>query len=310
VSIASEPLESGISGVQDEPPSQDLLEVVERRMSELSSHPDERVRVAVEELLTAVDMVHRGGLTHLVDGIRSLAGDAFLNRLTEHATVRLLLMSYGLVQVDRSLQAQEALDPVREHLHQHGVEVDLLEVVGGVVYVRLHGIDDDAISEAAVRRDLEIALRHDFLGFQQLEIGERPGMQSGALVQIGAPRERRRPRFVRACSLGTLATDRLTRVVAEDEVILLIRLPSEPTADDGVRAIRNQCGDSPLPLENATLEGSTLVCPWHGCRYDLRTGRRLDPAAEPSLFLLPLRIEGDDVMVAVGTEPIPRDDRA
>ena len=44
---------------------------------------------------------------------------------------------------------------------------------------------------------------------------------------------------------------------------------------DEVFAYRNGCGRSVLPLHLGTLIGGEIACPWHGCRYDVRTGRRV-----------------------------------
>src|SRR5262245_14781185 len=116
----------------------DLLEDVERAIAALETHADPHVRAAVHALLTGIDAVHRAGLTHLAQAIHGMAGEAFLNRLVADPAIRLLLMSYNLVAVDRRMQAEEAIDGVRGHLHDHGIDVEILEVVGGVVYVRLH----------------------------------------------------------------------------------------------------------------------------------------------------------------------------
>jgi nitrite reductase/ring-hydroxylating ferredoxin subunit len=48
------------------------------------------------------------------------------------------------------------------------------------------------------------------------------------------------------------------------------------TVGDDVFAYRNACGRSILPLHLGRLVDATIHCPWHGCRYDARTGRRLD----------------------------------
>ena len=121
--------------------SHDILEEVQRLIAELESHPDQAVRTAVTTLLQGIDTVHRTALTHLVGAIQGMAGEAFVNRLTADPAIRLLLMSYDLIAVDRRLHAEEALDSVRGHLHDRGIDVELAEVVGGAVYVRLHGIE-------------------------------------------------------------------------------------------------------------------------------------------------------------------------
>jgi nitrite reductase/ring-hydroxylating ferredoxin subunit len=50
---------------------------------------------------------------------------------------------------------------------------------------------------------------------------------------------------------------------------------------DEVVAFRNACGRSVLPLHLGTLEGGEIRCPWHGCRFDARSGRRLDSDGPP-----------------------------
>lgn len=279
----------------------DLLEVVERRIRELTSHPDPAVRDGVEELMAAFDMVHRTGLTNLVGGIQSMAGEAFLNRLTADVAVRLLLMSYGLIHVDRKIQADEALDTVRGHLSAHGISVDLLDVVGGVVYVRLGGVEASGASESDVRRDVEAALRRELLGFQELEVGPRSAGE-GPLVQLGRS-PGRVPTYADAGPLDRLNPGQAVAATVEGVPILLVRLAEGGAPGDDLRAFRNQCGESPLPLDLGTVDGAVLRCPWHGCEYDLRTGKRVDVSDAPPLSMLPVRADGSTVQVALGTRP-------
>jgi len=56
----------------------------------------------------------------------------------------------------------------------------------------------------------------------------------------------------------------------EGERILLVRLA------DGVRAYVDQCPGSPLTLNAGSVRDGLLLCPWHDCRFDLATGRRVD----------------------------------
>ncbi len=273
----------------------DLLEEVQRLIDGLESHPDPAVRADVAALLQGIDAVHRTALTHLVNAIRGMAGDAFVNRLAGDPAIRLLLMSYELVAVDRRLVAEEALDAVRGHLHDHGIDIELVDVVGGAVYVRLHGLRDKGTAEA-VRRDVEEALKAGLLGFQELVIGDR--VASGpTLLQVGGLRSAQRPVYRRACGLSDVSPGRMVAVDVEGQPILVANVEGQ------IHAVVNRCGDSPLPLQFGTLEGVELRCSWHGCRYDVRTGKRLDGEAG-HLVVVPVALEDDEVRVAVGVEPV------
>jgi nitrite reductase/ring-hydroxylating ferredoxin subunit len=274
----------------------DVLEDVQRLITELEAHPDPAVRAAVADLLQGIDAVHRTALTHLVGAIQATAGEAFLNRLTADPAIRLLLMSYDLIAVDRRLHAEESLDSVRGHLHDHGIHVELAEVVGGAVYVKLHGVERSGVALAAVRHDLEEALRTGLVGFQELVIGDRVTTPSGSLLQVGGLRSPRPPVHHRLCAVTDVPPGMARAIAVDGQAILLANVDGE------FLAVSNQCGDSPLPLQFSTLQGAELRCSWHGCRYDLRTGRRLDGPERLTVF--PVAVEGGDVRVALGTEPV------
>lgn len=277
--------------------SADVLQAVDEAIAALESHPDEAVRNAAQTLLAGIDAVHRHGLTHLVQGIHGMAGEAFLNRLTSDPAIRLLLMSYNLIAVDRRLQAEEALDAVRGHLHDHGIDVEILEVIGGVVTVRLHeggqiGVTQ-GLSAGAVRRDLEAALLEHFVGFQELVVGERPGMAGTVhTVSVDALRRASRPVYYDALASADLPESGIRGVEVNGVPVLLARV------DGDVYAVRNRCGESPLPLEFSVVDGSELRCSWHGCRYDVRSGRRVDGEAG-SLQVFPVSVDQDRVRVAL-----------
>ena len=272
----------------------DLLEEVQRLIDTLESHPDPAVRDAVSALLQGVDAVHRTALTHLVNAIRGMAGDAFVNRLAADPAIRLLLMSYELLAVDRRVLAEEALDAVRGHLHDHGIDVELVGVVGGAVYVRLHGLRAGGPDLEAVRHDVEEALRTGLIGFQELVLGDRAAA-GPVLLQVGL-RPAQRPVYRRACGTADVTPGRMTAVELEGQPILITNVEGE------IHAVTNRCGDTPLPLQFGTLDGAELRCSWHGCRYDIRTGRRLD-GGTGHLAVLPVAVEDDEIRVAVGVEP-------
>jgi len=274
----------------------DILEDVQRLMAELEAHPDPAVRAAVTSLLQGIDAVHRTALTHLVGAIQGMAGEAFLNRLTGDPAIRLLLMSYDLIAVDRRLHAEESLDSVRGHLHERGIDVELTEVVGGAVYVKLHGLERSGVSGEAVRHDLEEALRAGLIGFQELVIGDRATTRSSPLLQVGGLRRPQQPVYHRLCAVTDVPPGTTKAIDIDGHAILLAHVGGE------FFAVSNQCGDSPLPLQFSSLQGAELRCSWHGCRYDLRSGRRFD--GPERLIVFPVAVEHGDVRLALGTEPV------
>lgn len=274
----------------------DLLEDVQRLMAELEAHPDPAVRTALASLLQGIDTVHRTALTHLVGAIQAMAGEPFLNRLTADPAIRLLLMSYDLIAVDRRLHAEESLDRVRGHLHDHGIDVELTEVVGGAVYVKLHGLDRSDASVDGVRHDLEEALRAGLTGFQELVIGDRVATRSSPLLQVGGLRRPQQPVYRRLCAIADAPPGTMKAIDVDGHSVLLANVDGE------FLAVSNQCGDSPLPLQFSSLQGAELRCSWHGCRYDLRSGRRLDGPERLTVF--PVAVDSGDVRLALGTEPV------
>jgi nitrite reductase/ring-hydroxylating ferredoxin subunit len=273
----------------------DVLDEVQRLIAALESHADPAVRADVTALLQGIDAIHRTALTHLVNAIRGMAGDAFINRLTADPAIRLLLMSYDLIAVDRRLLAEEALDAVRGHLHDHGVDLELTDVVGGAVHVRVHGAERGAVPIEALRHDVEEALAAGLVGFQELVFGAR-APASSPLMQVQGLRRAQRPVHRRVCALADVPAGAMIPVDVDGQAILVANVQGE------LHAVANRCGDSPLPLQFGTLDAATLRCSWHGCRYDVRTGHRVDGGAE-RLAVFPVTVEGDEVRVVVAVEP-------
>lgn len=306
-------------GPSDTAVERDVLDEVQRAIEVLEAHPDPAVRGAARTALQGIDAVHRAGLTHLVQAIRAIAGDAFLHRLIADPAIRLLLMSYGLIAVDRRIQAEEAVDAVRGHLHTHGVDIEILDVVGGVVHVRLHaarnrpGVEAGDFARARAgapgteplleraRRDVEAALAAGLVGFQELVIRERePARTPVPIVPLDRLRRAHRPVYRDALAVEELPPGTMRAVEIDGVPVVLASAGGE------VFGLRNRCGDSPLPLEFGSLEGFELRCPWHGCRYDLRTGRRTD-GVPGQTQVFPVSLVDGRIRIAVGAEPAAGD---
>jgi len=276
---------------------EDILDEISRIIGALESHSDPVVRENVSALLEGIDTVHRTALSHLFGVIQGMGGDAFINKLTADPAIRLLFMSYDLLAVDRRLTAEEALDAVRGHLHAHGVDVELLDVAGSEVFVRLHGIEESGLDVDAVSHDIEEALKAALIGFHALVIGDRGKTKPGELIQLGGRRVPQRPVYKSAFPAGELAAGEIRPVELGEESVLIVNLEEE------FYAVANHCGESPLPLTYSRLDGATLICSWHGCRYDVRTGARVDEPDFDRLRVYPVKVSDGEIQIAVGVEP-------
>jgi len=84
--------------------------------------------------------------------------------------------------------------------------------------------------------------------------------------------------FVPVLAVAELAENQLRRVHANGMPILLLR------QGERIYALAETCAHLGGPLAEGTLDGTSVVCPWHGSRYALEDGRVLDG---PSAYAQP-----------------------
>ena len=273
---------------------QHLLEWLGTGLERMEEIQDEKTREEVFAFLEGIDVLHRQGLGRILDLIASLGGQQAVKRIAQDPIVRTLLEMYDLPEADERTQVERVLEDVYPYFQSHGGKLDLLGVENGRVRVRLSGSCEGCPETATtLQRVVEEALREGFPGFREL-VAEEPPPKN--IVQIGR-RPLRRPRWVAAGRLEDLEPGALQPWRLEDVSLLLIRLDGE------VYAYRDGCPPgSALTLHLGRVEGRTLVCPWHGCRYDLRTGKREDD--EGKLSVLPVAVRDGEVKVALGVEEV------
>ncbi|HXQ23733.1 MAG TPA: Rieske 2Fe-2S domain-containing protein [Candidatus Acidoferrales bacterium] len=68
--------------------------------------------------------------------------------------------------------------------------------------------------------------------------------------------------------------------------------------DGAFYAIDNTCKHQGGPLGEGELEGTTVICPWHGWTYDVTTGVSPDDP-DCAVGRYEVKVEGDSVLVAV-----------
>jgi Fe-S cluster biogenesis protein NfuA/nitrite reductase/ring-hydroxylating ferredoxin subunit len=252
---------------------------------------------AVAELDTLVKTLEREGderallLLQLVDAIHRPALELIARGESEHPIARALLAMYDLAPVDDGVLVEEALDEVRPYIHSHGGEVELLEVDDGAVHVRLSGSCVGCAGSAmTLRRGIETALRERYPEFRRL-VAHEPETKE-PLLEI---QRLKRPVFVDAAA-GDLEPGDLRGLEVDGTRVLLANVAGE------LYAFRNECPVDGLPLEGGRLTGTVLVCPWHNCSFDARSGKRVDDVAEPGLVVVPVAVRDGTVKIAVNVK--------
>ncbi len=66
----------------------------------------------------------------------------------------------------------------------------------------------------------------------------------------------------------------------------------------GLCVCGGECPHYGAPLNEGTLEGTTLTCPWHNARFDVESGKVLDPPALDDLETY--SVEGDEELTVTG----------
>jgi 3-phenylpropionate/trans-cinnamate dioxygenase ferredoxin component len=65
-------------------------------------------------------------------------------------------------------------------------------------------------------------------------------------------------------------------------------------------AVDNTCPHSGGPLGEGCLDGDVVECPWHGWRFNVRTGKR-PGVPHFAVACCPVRVENDVIQVALPT---------
>ena len=263
-------------------------------------------------LLGLMDDIHRPGLELIVEGEH------------DHPIALALLSMYGLVPVDERIEAEEALDEIRPYIEGHGGALELVDVQDGVISVRMSGACNGcAASAMTLRRGIEGKLRERLDWFKEVvaiedegddaEESNGNGGVSLPLLQIepmAKPAESnpntddarllqieklRRPVFVDVGAFDDLEEGKMKAVDVDGRSVLVLKLDDEPYA------FINVCPNAGarLPLDGGKLTDGVIVCPWHNCAYDARSGKRADDEPNvPSLAVVPITVMDGTLKVA------------
>ena len=103
--------------------------------------------------------------------------------------------------------------------------------------------------------------------------------------------------FVRVCSVDDLPAAGAVKVEIAGETVAIVR----DGAGD-IHAIDDTCSHANVSLSEGDVEDGEIECWLHGSRFDLRSGKPTGLPATAPIAVYPVKIDGDDVFVAVTKE--------
>jgi len=97
----------------------------------------------------------------------------------------------------------------------------------------------------------------------------------------------------RACSLADVPEEGALRVMLGGRPVCIARSGGE------VYAISDICSHADVALSEGEVDDGTIECWLHGSTFDLRTGKPTGLPATRPVPVYPVRVDGDDVLVAL-----------
>ena len=97
--------------------------------------------------------------------------------------------------------------------------------------------------------------------------------------------------FVKVAATKDIQPSQMKEVEVAGEKVCVINVEGK------FYAIDNVCTHEAGPLAEGTLEGYEVECPWHGSRFDVRTGEVINPPAETPQPLYEVKVEDNNILV-------------
>ena len=98
--------------------------------------------------------------------------------------------------------------------------------------------------------------------------------------------------YIRVARTSDVPPGSVKRVEVAGHVVSLANV------DGHFYAVDDTCTHEEASLSEGGLAGEILVCPRHGSRFNVKTGRVLSLPAVRSVAVYPVRVEGDEVLVS------------
>lgn len=102
--------------------------------------------------------------------------------------------------------------------------------------------------------------------------------------------------FIKVAHLSDLEEDTLYPIDVDGEPVCLTKI------NGTVYAFTDNCTHISGPLNQGEFADCIVTCPWHGARFDVRTGKVLRGPARQDLYTYTVKVEDDAVFIDLPSE--------
>jgi 3-phenylpropionate/trans-cinnamate dioxygenase ferredoxin component len=97
--------------------------------------------------------------------------------------------------------------------------------------------------------------------------------------------------FVKVAESNEIPPSSMKAVDVNGEKVCIINI------NGNYYVIGNVCTHMGGPLNEGALEGFEVECPWHGSKFDIRTGEPTKPPARQPMSSYEVKLQNDDILV-------------
>ena len=97
--------------------------------------------------------------------------------------------------------------------------------------------------------------------------------------------------FVKVADTKDIQPSHMKEVQVDGEYICVVNIEGK------YYAISNICTHEGGPLADGTLEGFEVECPWHGSKFDVRTGEVMSPPASEPEPTYQVKVDGNSILI-------------
>lgn len=172
---------------------------------------------------------------------------------------------------------------------------DLLERIDRVhraPLTRLAALLDETVPAARIASDPLIRTLLQLYELRPVD-GPPPDVgEGGTFIPISAlGMAPEAPLFRVVATRSALPSESVLGLTVAERAVLLAHVEGQVVAYEG------SCPGTMAPLHLGTFRPPVLLCPWHNEAWDLRSGMRADGQPGPPLTPIPVRLEGDEILI-------------